>query len=89
MKNINKDFSDSIIKSNEVLNIVGKVLPVTLDEMNITAELQNGYLVTEKSKIAEVVYEKVTKINLWNRKDMMTLSRKNGFLGRRRSDELI
>ena len=63
MKNINKDFSDSIIKSNEVLNIVGRVLPVTLDEMNITAELQNGYLVTEKSKIAEVVYDKVTKIN--------------------------
>ena len=63
MKNINNDFSDSIIKSNEVLNIVGRVLPVTLDEMNITAELQNGYLVTEKSKIAEVVYEKVTKIN--------------------------
>ena len=63
MKNINKDFSDSIIKSNEVLNIVGKVIPVTLDEMNITAELQNGYLVTEKSKIAEVVYDKVTKIN--------------------------
>ena len=31
--------------------------------MNITAELQNGYLVTEKSKIAEVVYDKVTKIN--------------------------
>ena len=51
MKNINKDFSDSIMKSNEVLNIIGKVLPVTLDEMNITAELQNGYLVTEKSKI--------------------------------------
>ncbi len=63
MKNINNDFSDSIIKSNEVLNIVGKVIPVTLDEMNITAELQNGYLVTEKSKIAEVVYDKVTKIN--------------------------
>ena len=63
MRNINKDFSDSIMKSNEVLNIIGKVLPVTLDEMNITAELQNGYLVTEKSKIAEVVYDKVTKIN--------------------------
>ena len=62
MRNINKDFSDSIMKSNEVLNIIGKVLPVTL-EMNITAELQNGYLVTEKSKIAEVVYDKVTKIN--------------------------
>lgn len=63
MKNINNDFSDSIIKSNEVLNIVGKVIPVTLDEMNITAELDNGYVVTEKSKIPEMVYDKVTKIN--------------------------
>ncbi|MBQ2937934.1 MAG: uridine diphosphate-N-acetylglucosamine-binding protein YvcK [Clostridia bacterium] len=63
MKNINNDFSDSIIKSNEVLNIIGKVIPVTLDEMNITAELANGYIVTEKAKIPEVVYEKVTKIN--------------------------
>lgn len=63
MNNINNDFSDSIIKSNEVLNIIGKVTPVTLDEMNITAELANGYIVTEKSKIPEIVYEKVTKIN--------------------------
>ena len=63
MSNINKDFSDSIIKSNEVLNIVGKVIPVTLDEMNIVAELENGYVVTEKSKIPQITYEKVTKIN--------------------------
>lgn len=63
MNNINDDFSDSIIKSNEVLNIIGKVIPVTLDEMNITAELANGYVVTEKSKIPEIVYDKVTKIN--------------------------
>ena len=63
MRNINNDFSDSIIKSNEVLNITGQVIPVTLDEMNITAELENGYLVTEKSKIPEIVYDKVTKIN--------------------------
>ncbi len=63
MKNINDDFSSSIIRSNEVLNIIGKVIPVTLDEMNITAELANGYVVTEKSKIPEIVYDKVTKIN--------------------------
>ena len=31
--------------------------------MNITAELDNGYVVTEKSKISEITYEKVTKIN--------------------------
>ena len=63
MKEVNKDFAKSIINSNEVLNIIGKVLPVTLDEMNITAELANGYVVTEKSRIPEVVYDKITKIN--------------------------
>ena len=50
------------MKSNEVLNIVGKVLPVTLDEMNICAELENGYIVTEKSKIPEMVSEKFQKL---------------------------
>ena len=63
MKNINDDFEKSVAKSNEILNITGKVLPVTLDKMNITAELENGYLVTDRSKIPEIVYEKVTKIN--------------------------
>ena len=63
MKEVNKDFTKSIMKSNEVLNIVGKVLPVTLEEMNINAELENGYVVTEKSRIPEIVYDKLTKIN--------------------------
>ena len=63
MKEVNQDFAKSIINSNEILNIIGKVIPVTLDEMNITAELANGYVVTEKSRIPEVVYDKITKIN--------------------------
>ena len=63
MKEINGNFEDSIMKSSEVLNIVGKVMPVTLDEMKIIAELANGYIVEEKSRIPEVVSEKVTKIN--------------------------
>lgn len=63
MQEINKDFSDAILKSNEILNIVGKVLPVTLDEMHISAELSNGYVVNEKSRIAEVVTDKFAKIN--------------------------
>lgn len=63
MKNINNDFANSVIKSSEVLNIIGNVIPVTLDEMNITAELANGYIVNEKSKISEMVYSKVTKIS--------------------------
>lgn len=63
MKEINGNFEDSVIRSNEVLNIIGRVLPVTLDEMKIVAELANGYIVEEKSKIPEVVSEKITKIN--------------------------
>ena len=63
MQEINGNFEDSIIKSNEVINMVGKVIPVTLDEMKIIAELANGYVVEEKSRIPEVVSEKLTKIN--------------------------
>lgn len=63
MKEINGNFEDSIIKSNEVLNMIGKVIPVTLEEMKISAELANGYIVEEKSRIPEVVSDKITKIN--------------------------
>ena len=63
MKEINGNFEDSIIKSNEVINMIGKVIPVTLDEMKIVAELANGYIVEEKSRIPEVVSDKLTKIN--------------------------
>ena len=63
MKGVNRNFEDAIIKSNEVLNMVGKVIPVTLDEMKIVAELANGYMVEERSRIPEVVADKITKIN--------------------------
>lgn len=63
MKKISNDFSDSIENSNQIFNIVGKVLPVTLDEMKICAELDNGMIIEDKDKIPEVVFDKVTKIN--------------------------
>ncbi len=63
MDGVQKDFAKSIMKSNDILNITGKVLPVTLDPMNITAELDNGYVVTDRSKLPEIVYDKVTKIS--------------------------
>ena len=63
MQKIYGDFVNSVEKSSNMLSMVGKVLPVTLDEMNICAELQDGTVVKEKSKIAETVSEKVTKIN--------------------------
>lgn len=63
MQELYKDTQEAILKTNEVLDVVGKVLPVTLDEIKICAELKNGIVVEEKSKIPEVVYEKITKIN--------------------------
>lgn len=63
MKELYGDFTESVEKAKDVLNIVGRVLPVTLDEIKICAELENGMVVEEKEKIPEIVYEKVTKIN--------------------------
>lgn len=63
MKEINGNLGDAIIKSNEVLGMIGKVIPVTLDEMKIVAELANGYIVEQKSRIQEVISEKLTRIS--------------------------
>ncbi len=63
MEQINGNFEDSIVKSNEVINMIGKVIPVTQDEMKIVAELDNGYIVEEKARIPKMVSEKITKIN--------------------------
>ncbi len=54
---------EAIEKSKYILNITGRVLPVTLDEISICAELENGMVVEEKEKIPEIVFDKVTKIN--------------------------
>ena len=56
------NFSEAVEKSKNVLNIVGRVLPVTLDEMKICAELTDGTIIDEKDKIAETVFERVSKI---------------------------
>lgn len=56
------NFSESVEKSKNVLNIVGRVLPVTLDEMKICAELNDGTIIEERDRIKEVVFDKVAKI---------------------------
>lgn len=62
MKEQYGNFSESVEKSKNVLSIVGKVLPVTLDEMQICAELANGTIIEKRDKIKDIVYDKVTKI---------------------------
>ena len=63
MNDISKGLAEAVKDSNEIFKIYGKVLPVTEDEMKISAELGNGYIVEEKSRIASMVYDKLTKIN--------------------------
>ena len=57
------DFTSSVKKTSNILSMVGQVLPVTLDEMNICAELQDGTVIKEKNQIKEIVSNKITKIN--------------------------
>jgi len=63
MSEIYDNPSEAIRKSTEVLNITGQVLPVTLDEIKICAELTDGTTIERKSKILEVVSEKIESIN--------------------------
>ena len=63
MNNVHKDFTKSIESSREVLNITGKVLPVTLEEIKICAELDDGTVIENRDKIPEYVSEHASKIN--------------------------
>ncbi len=62
MQEIHGEGSKFIEEISKVLNITGKILPVTLDRMNVCAELEDGTLIEEKGKIAETSIEKISKI---------------------------
>ena len=61
MNNIHENFTKSIENSKEVLNITGKVLPVTLEEIKICAELDDGTVIENRDKIPEYVSETASK----------------------------
>lgn len=63
MKELYGDFTASIEQSKNVLNIIGKVLPVTLEPIDICAELEDGTIIKNREQIPEVVADKVSKIN--------------------------
>lgn len=63
MSEIYGNMSQAIQKSTEVLNITGKVIPVTLDEITICAELSDGTTIEKKNMIPEIVSQKVESIN--------------------------
>ncbi|MDO5027254.1 MAG: YvcK family protein [Tissierellia bacterium] len=62
MNGIYSDFSDAIAMTAKILNITGKVLPITLDNANLVARLSNGQVVKGESKIGQVNHVEKTKI---------------------------
>ena len=63
MQNLYSDFSKSVEKSRDVLNITGRVLPVTQDEIEICAELSDGTVIKGRNEIPDTVNEKTSNIN--------------------------
>lgn len=53
MAGVSDNFEDAVQKMSSVLAVTGKVLPVTLDDMQLVAELENGNLVHGESQIPE------------------------------------
>ena len=63
MKELYGDFTTSIEKTKNVLNMSGKVLPVTLDAIDICAELEDGTIIKDRREIPQAVTSKVSKIS--------------------------
>lgn len=63
MKELYRDFTESVKQTSAILNMTGKVLPVTLDEIKICAELEDGTVIESRNKIPEIVNQTTSKIN--------------------------
>ena len=62
MDGISDNFEDAIQKMSSVLAVTGKVLPVTLEDMKLIAELENGNIVEGESQIPEEAIKQNSRI---------------------------
>ena len=62
MDGISDNFEEAVQKMSSVLAVKGKVLPVTLDDMKLIAELENGNIIEGESKIPDKVKEQESRI---------------------------
>jgi uncharacterized cofD-like protein len=51
MDGISGNFEEAVRKMSDVLAVTGKVLPVTLDDVKLQAELEDGFLICGESNI--------------------------------------
>lgn len=63
MNETSKNLAEAIEKTKHILNITGRVLPVTLDEIKICAELDNGTVIEKREEISKIAYNKISKID--------------------------
>lgn len=63
MQDIYKDFAESVKQSENIFNMTGKVLPVTMEKIKICAELEDGTVIESKDKIPEKASETISKIS--------------------------
>lgn len=62
MNEIHGSFEKAVEETSNVLKITGKVLPVTLDDITLIAELEDGSIIEGESKIPLLSIEKKSKI---------------------------
>ncbi|WP_194192189.1 gluconeogenesis factor YvcK family protein [Clostridium chrysemydis] len=62
MDGVSENFEDAVQKMSSVLAVTGKVLPVTLDDMQLIAELENGNIIEGESQIPEEAFKQKSPI---------------------------
>ncbi len=62
MTGITGSFENAVSRISDIVAITGRVLPVTIQEMNLVAELESGDLVEGESTIPKVAFQKNEKI---------------------------
>lgn len=69
MNGISSDFYDAVQRTSDVLQITGRVLPVTLQTMTLVGKLKNGRVVEGESEIPKACIEDKTSVDYIRLKD--------------------
>lgn len=77
MNEIHGSFEKAVEETSNVLKITGKVLPVTLDDITLIAELEDGSIIEGESKIPSLSIEKKSKIKTIKTKPEISYPLKN------------
>ena len=59
---ISESFDKAVIKMGQVLSITGRVLPVSIDDVHLWAEFEDGSMVVGESKIASAKNARLSRI---------------------------